>query len=152
MLASNTAGPSLDTVMAYQHPRLLNRLVEKVGMEPASAHEMFEDTKRFLYLCAVVDEPLAPTEQIDEVWHNFILYTRDYATFCQSHFGFMIHHVPWNKAEVAQSDGTIVKRTRAAAEAVFGPSLSSHWEYAEHPGSCGVGKCGASTNCQDGRE
>lgn len=143
--------PSLDAVMAYEHPRLLTRLIEKVGLDPESARTTFEDMKRFLYLCAISDEPHAPTEQIDEVWHNFILFTRDYAAFCLEHFGFVVHHVPWSKAEVGQSDGTIVRRTREAAERVFGTDLSSNWEYAAHPGSCGVGKCGASTNCQDAK-
>jgi hypothetical protein len=140
--------PQLNDVMAYEHPRLLTRLEEKVGMDASTARETFEDVKRFLYLCAIANEPLAPTEQIDEVWHNFILYTQDYATFCQTHFGFPIQHVPWNNSEVADSDGSIVRRTRENAERVFGQSLSANWEYKTHPGSCGYGTCGASTNCQ----
>jgi hypothetical protein len=116
MVATEIVAPNLDAVMSYRHSRLLTRLHEKVGMDEINARERFEDTKRFLYLCAISEEPLAPTEQIDEVWHNFILYTRDYVDFCDTHFGFFLHHIPWSKAEVAQSDGSIVRKTREFAE------------------------------------
>ena len=32
--------------------------------------------------------------EVDEVWHAFILFTREYAAFCQEAFGMFIHHVP----------------------------------------------------------
>jgi hypothetical protein len=125
--------------MAYQHPRLIERLEERLGMTNAEAREKFADLKRFLYLCAVSAESLAPTEQIDEVWHNFMLYSEDYARFCDTLCGGMIHHRPWNKAEVAASDWSIVQRTRQLAEATYGAELSANWDYAEHPGSCDHG-------------
>jgi len=28
------------------------------------------------------------------MWHTFLLFTRDYATFCETHFGAFLHHVP----------------------------------------------------------
>jgi hypothetical protein len=131
--------PSLESVMSYQHPQLLVRLEERAGMDAATAREVFEETKRFLYLCAIADQPLAPTERIDEVWHNFMLYSHDYASFCGSQFGFIIHHKPWSKDEVSRSDWSIVRRTRELAERVFGDNLSRDWDYAVHPASCGTG-------------
>lgn len=134
-----TVAPSLEAVMSYHHPRLLERLVERLGMDPDEAREKFEDTRRFLYLSGTTAEVLAPTEQIDEVWHNFMLYSKDYAEFCTTHFGSTIHHNPWSKAEVAESDWSVVRRTRELAERVFGAELSANWDYAEHPGSCDQG-------------
>ena len=131
--------PSLESVASYQHPQLLTRLVEKVGMDADSARVLFEETKRFLYLCAITDQPLAPTALIDEVWHHFMLYSEDYAAFCNDKFGFMINHRPWSNAEVAASDWSIVRRTRKLAEDVFGEDLSSNWDYTVHPASCGTG-------------
>jgi hypothetical protein len=35
-----------------------------------------------------------PSQVADELWHEFILYTRAYQEFCQKAFGGMLHHTP----------------------------------------------------------
>ena len=35
-----------------------------------------------------------PSEVVDELWHEFILYTRDYHAFCSKAFGRFLHHTP----------------------------------------------------------
>jgi hypothetical protein len=32
--------------------------------------------------------------EVDNMWHNFILYTKDYHEFCQRFFGEYLHHQP----------------------------------------------------------
>lgn len=39
---------------------------------------------------------LVPTKQIDEFWHNHILYTQNYFKDCLNIFGHYFHHVPAN--------------------------------------------------------
>lgn len=40
-------------------------------------------------------QPVAmPSQVVDELWHEFILYTRDYERFCQAAFGRFMHHTP----------------------------------------------------------
>lgn len=34
------------------------------------------------------------SKSVDFVWHQFILNTKEYAGFCQSHFGKFLHHTP----------------------------------------------------------
>lgn len=141
-----------EEVLDYQHPELIERLVEKCGMPLDFAEESFFETKRFLWLCGTEEsaQPLAPTEPIDEVWHNFLLFTREYQTFCQRFFGFFIHHVPLPQSEVEKADGSIIERTISRAVSEFGSSVQEMelWNYRLQPGSCGYGVCGASTNCQ----
>ena len=78
--------PSIDVplnrVMAYSHPGLVERLQDKLGITEEAAIDLFDDMKRFLYLCAVTPGPLAPSGPIDEAWHHFILHTADYRLFC----------------------------------------------------------------------
>lgn len=38
--------------------------------------------------------PLVPTREIDEFWHNHILYTKNYFTDCENIFGHYLHHEP----------------------------------------------------------
>lgn len=35
-----------------------------------------------------------PSQVVDELWHNFILYTRNYQQFCKRAFGHYLHHTP----------------------------------------------------------
>lgn len=35
-----------------------------------------------------------PSQVVDDLWHEFILYTRNYATFCNRAFGRFLHHAP----------------------------------------------------------
>ncbi len=39
-------------------------------------------------------QSLVPTRQIDEFWHNHILYTQNYFNDCQQIFGHYLHHLP----------------------------------------------------------
>ena len=35
-----------------------------------------------------------PSQVVDDLWHEFILYTRNYAVFCERAFGGFLHHTP----------------------------------------------------------
>lgn len=73
----------LARMMNYDHPALKERMVVKVGWTPEFTDELFGEMKKFLYLCATNDGSMAPPEDIDEIWHNFILFTGDYADYCK---------------------------------------------------------------------
>lgn len=57
--------------------------------------------KKFLLLQKKYpNEHLVPTREIDEVWHNHILHTKQYHKDCNHIFGYYLHHEP------ALKDGT----------------------------------------------
>lgn len=35
-----------------------------------------------------------PSQVVDDLWHDFILFTRNYETFCDRAFGRFLHHTP----------------------------------------------------------
>ncbi len=154
-----SAGKSLlERVLDYQNPAVVHRFVEKLGLGEAEAVLLFEDTKRFLYLCGSKrkgDPPLAPTEKIDAGWHEFLLFTEDYQLFCQSFFGRFIHHRP-RRAEDLNGDGSDLRNTRMLAIATFGDDLSSNWllataseECGSCEGGCDSGGCSTCTECHN---
>lgn len=56
--------------------------------------------KNFLYLLKkYLPIPLVPTREIDEFWHNHILYTRHYFRDCDHIFGHYLHHEPASPAD-----------------------------------------------------
>ena len=144
---------SLSHVMAYQFDPLIHRMVDKHGWSEDVTRACWEDLKRFLYLCAITPEPVAPTEQIDDLWHNYILFTMDYAEFCETVLGKFIHHRPRKRGDMP-TERNIPFETRQLAMKIFG-DLSGFWRYKNMASDCltcagGPESCsGGSTNCQD---
>jgi len=140
----------LNQVMAYQHPNLVIRLQDKLNVSQPQAVELFDDLKRFLYLCATHKERLGPTDSIDEAWHNFILFTRDYRVFCNRFLGKFVEHVPLTPQQRSVKDGSTKRTTSMIARQVFGDTLSANWRYGtSQGGSCvsDCSRCSGSTNC-----
>ena len=93
----------LETVLAYRHPGVVARYRRDQGGSEAEAQEIFVDLLAFLFLSArsadledrtVVVAMYPEILKLDQMWHSFILHTRDYTDFCLRHFGFFLHHEP----------------------------------------------------------
>lgn len=132
---------SPEKILCYTNEPVVARLAEKMEITLDEADTLFRDMLRFLVLCANQRGPFAPPERIDAAWHNFILFTKDYADFCEQNFGTFIHHVPHVGSHSGRSR---VPRTLALAEEMFGP-LGSNWQVVNDS----VNDCSPSTNCQD---
>ncbi|MBC8137569.1 MAG: hypothetical protein H8F28_16935 [Fibrella sp.] len=51
--------------------------------------------RRFLFLAAVSDNPVAPPDAVDQAWHLHMVYTRSYwDELCGEILGFPLHHGP----------------------------------------------------------
>jgi hypothetical protein len=71
--------------------------------------------KRFLWLIFQYgsQHPIVPTKEIDEVWHNHILHTKQYHNDCQKIFGRYLHHMPSDGSEAdTQQLAENFKKTR----------------------------------------
>lgn len=51
-----------------------------------------------------------PSQVVDDLWHEFILYTRNYHHFCRHAFGRYLHHTPAVVLGKAQQDNGGLKR------------------------------------------
>lgn len=75
--------------------------VERYDVSWEEAQDIFNETKKWLWLTSqaaetdneklIIDKPLTI---IDEMWHNFILHTKQYYNYCMQKFKKIIHHVP----------------------------------------------------------
>lgn len=91
--------------MGYQHPELIRRLTEKLEMSHERATAAFEGMKLYLYTVGSTNADLSPpNDDIDEAWHNFMLFSRDYMTFCVTNFGHYLHHQPFTAEEAAEAN------------------------------------------------
>ena len=69
----------LDKRLATRHPEL----------SEAQRQEVFAGLLDYFQLCRTAGKRMVamPSQAVDDAWHEFILFTRQYDKFCQSAFG-----------------------------------------------------------------
>ena len=86
---------TLTTAMDYPLGPVLKKYTKESGLSPSACKEHEFELKRYLYLCAThPKECLGMSGPIDNLWHLFITFTRDYHDFCRRVAGRYIHHSP----------------------------------------------------------
>ena len=71
-----TLKPTLE-ILAYQHERLLHRYSVDYGVSIDEAMRCFTALKEFMIVCAVKPGYKVTSDQIDSMWHTFLLFTKD---------------------------------------------------------------------------
>ena len=132
----------IPTSVAMSLDRVVQRVAERREFSPEEMDCAGSELVKFLSLCAESELPLAPSGVIDDLWHEFILHTRDYAEFCATTLGSFVHHVPSVFPDPSSYDRTLVRiRERfGIADERFWPAAG-----ADCDSSCGS-KC---TSCND---
>jgi hypothetical protein len=78
-------------------PGLLERLEKhRPGLERKDSALVSRGLRQFFvaYLMSGKRYVSMPSQVADDLWHEFILYTREYDTFCRRAFGGFLHHTP----------------------------------------------------------
>jgi len=86
----------------YTNQRVINRYINQYKIDNVNAELHFKALLDFLHLAATTNKPCFPNKAIDDIWHTFILFTKDYYTFCSSNFGKIVHHYPFVSEEEKQ--------------------------------------------------
>lgn len=102
----------MQRALELQIPRVLGRYVAEKGVSPDEARKHSMELFRYLVLRALNPDARYPLASgpVDDLWHNFLLFTQEYAGFCQYMCGTFIHHHPGPshptviEAEEAQRD------------------------------------------------
>lgn len=78
--------PSLRTKVKDQYPHLTEEQLNLV----------FDGLRDYFQFCRQAKNRMVsmPSRVVDIAWHEFILFTRAYKTFCQRGLGFFLHHMP----------------------------------------------------------
>jgi hypothetical protein len=90
--------PRVQTGRELIDPALFDRLCRRIVLDyecdKARAERILDQALAFLFTCAGSAKPLAPSPEVDLGWHTFLLYTKEYAAFCDRVAGRFIHHMP----------------------------------------------------------
>ncbi len=84
---------SLDS---FEAPYLQEKLLSDAKFSSTEGYqEAFTEFKRYIALMGLHGKKASmASEKVDEVWHQFILFTPQYHEFCEQMFGEYLHHVP----------------------------------------------------------
>ena len=87
---------TLNKVLEYKNDEVINRFTVLYDIDEQEASRIFNETLKWLWLGNKINGIFIDdsTLIIDEMWHNFILFTQDYEKFCLTNFGRYIHHQP----------------------------------------------------------
>ena len=120
-------------------PRLFGRMSARIATEyntdAATAEAIMDQALAFLGACAVTTTALSPSKTVDIGWHTFLLYTRDYAAFCERIAGRFIHHIPTDDEHTAENTPDTSTTTSAIIAAGYLVDASA-WENAADCSQC----------------
>jgi len=121
-------------VRNFADETIIESLEDELKVSAAHAADLFEDVKRFLFLCATYKTPMCAPPRLDRAWHVFISFTEEYEDFCRRCLGGFVHHRP-NRA-LAPEGG--LRHTYDAAERLFG-DINQVWLPRDHERSSCMG-------------
>lgn len=129
----------------FQAPFLEEKLlVENIFNSNDKYQEAFLEFKKFAYIAKQNKNIAMTSKSVDHVWHQFILFTRQYMDFCETHIGEYLHHNPSTSFEkVSNLD---VKRFISAYESNFG-EIPEIWNL-QNRTLCGGYACSGGCNCK----
>lgn len=102
--------PSIEDLLNYKNPAVLKLYAQNYQKNKLLPEQAFAEVLKYLWLTTkhTIEQQHNPDnstlpascvmlrsmQEIDQMWHEFILFTQDYTDFCQKYFGEYIHHLP----------------------------------------------------------
>jgi uncharacterized protein (TIGR04222 family) len=91
--------------------------------------------KKFMYLAATHDAMVSPSEIVDVVWHQHLVFTQSYTDFCTL-LGKTVQHVPsTHNRQDAIRFKQAKERTHQLYKSNFGEPAADIWDYATMQGA-----------------
>jgi len=105
------------------------RLARDQGWSPDFARAAVGEYRRFCFLAVAASHPVTPSEEVDEVWHSHLTYSRDYWNiWCGQVLGMALHHDPTTGGPVEQARfREQYAATLICYETFFGPPEVLFW-------------------------
>lgn len=81
------------------------------------------ELEKFLFIAAKSPEPCVPSKVVDEIWHDFLLFSELYHWYCIKNFGVFVGHDP-APTETSSVLEECYENTKKAIEIRFGLNAS----------------------------
>jgi hypothetical protein len=125
----------INSIMNYQMPNIIDRCQKDFKYTNEDMILLEKEFKRFLILCVLKKDPYENigmySSDVDNLWHSFILFTKEYATFCHQYAGHFIHHAPrinnQRSPEEIEASRKNFKYFVDSYEKIFGEEIHPIW-------------------------
>jgi len=82
----------------YKFPTKISEtlLITYPQLKESDLDLIIKGLKEYFYICNIAGKTMVamPSQVVDVAWHDFILFTREYESFCQQALGRFLHHTP----------------------------------------------------------
>lgn len=118
----------LRDILQYTNEDIINRYKKDFPKNSLNPEDALEELLKFFWLTnkQLIDQEKDPNNQslkfycaihkemaeIDDMWHTFLLFTKDYMSFCNKYFKYYIHHVPFSKKKKESEEDFIADVTK----------------------------------------
>lgn len=119
--------PLPSDIATYQHPRLKEKMIDRGVVNSEQFDVRFNEFKKYTQLVREFGGPMAMvSKNVDNVWHNFILFTKDYMEYSDKFLGSYLHHNPSVPSDPRKPEGVL--RFIQLYNERFGPLDGEVWE------------------------
>lgn len=120
--------PELQALESFEEPEVILKFARDFKISLADSKLLFKETMKMLWLMVKHTQDVESPEDIatprtfvlqksmeplDKMWHEFILFTREYHQFCEKFFGEYIHHIPCSEKEFQAFQQRKIERQEA---------------------------------------
>ncbi|WP_394239531.1 hypothetical protein [Niallia oryzisoli] len=71
-----------------------NRVMKDTKLKENEYHWRLQDLKRYFILTSLLKEVPMFSEKVDDLWHEMLMFTREYDDFSKKYLGTALHHRP----------------------------------------------------------
>lgn len=101
---------NLEKILSYKNKYVFKRYQKDYPNNKLTAHMAFHELMKYFWLSKKHKIDITKNQnnkeldfmfamysemkEIDDMWHTFLLFTKEYTSFCEENFGEFIHHQP----------------------------------------------------------
>lgn len=119
---------NINDILVYKNQKVISRYKTDFPGSKLQPEEAFSELMKYIYLCHIhaINKTLHPENEslqfscvmhtemsdIDNMWHTFLIFTKDYQEFCQNYLGSFFHHEPLSDENDVLNDNYEIELTR----------------------------------------
>jgi hypothetical protein len=105
-----------------------DRLSKDNGWSRLYSLRVIEEYRKFAFLMVAGGHMVVPSDQVDQAWHQHLLYTRSWAEFCKKVLHRPVHHEPTRGGDAEKNRFvTGYAQTLQTYRRFFGPPPGDIW-------------------------
>ena len=86
--------PNVLNALNYDISDVKNRFMKEHGISQSLTNQLEVELKRYLIICSYSEGVCGMRGAVDDLWHTFVIFTKNYFDFCNKLCGKYIHHTP----------------------------------------------------------